>query len=341
MGRCAAAIVTMGSLEAATDTVLVPGYRHLPGHHCGSTAIRNLLAHHGAKYSEAMVFGLGAGACFYYFPVPKGSPSRFMNGRTRALEKEFVRLTGAPIAMRKTDDPEESWEMAREAIDSGRPVLLLSDLYYLDHYGKSAHFPGHAVVLAGYDSRNAHLSDTAFEELQLTSLENLAKARHSNVPPAKLSGEMFEVTDEGGLGDLPQGAPAAIERTVEMMLEPEFGEFQGMPAVRRLASEVEGWPEELEDWKWCARFAYQTIERRGTGGGNFRRLYADFLGELGREEETLARAAADRWTELATAFYAASESEEADPKQWEALRHAAEGVAEAEQGLWTELASSG
>jgi hypothetical protein len=33
------------------------------------------------------------------------------------------------------------------------------------------------------------------------------------------------------------------------------------------------------DWSWCARFAYQVIERRGTGGGNFRRLYARFLSE--------------------------------------------------------------
>jgi hypothetical protein len=26
---------------------MVPGYRHVPGHHCGSTALRNLLAFHG------------------------------------------------------------------------------------------------------------------------------------------------------------------------------------------------------------------------------------------------------------------------------------------------------
>ena len=51
---------------------------------------------------------------------------------------------------------------------TGRPALLLTDLYYLDHYGNSAHFPGHAVVLAGYDDEVAYLSDTGFEELQTT-----------------------------------------------------------------------------------------------------------------------------------------------------------------------------
>src|SRR5262249_17904111 len=71
----------------------------------------------------------------------------------------------------------EAWEAARAAVDAGTPVLLLTDLYYLDHYGNSAHFPGHAVVLAGYDDEVAHLSDTAFEELQTTSLASLDRAR--------------------------------------------------------------------------------------------------------------------------------------------------------------------
>ena len=40
----------------------VPGYRHIPGNHCGSTALRNLLCHHGTPVSEELAFGLGAGA---------------------------------------------------------------------------------------------------------------------------------------------------------------------------------------------------------------------------------------------------------------------------------------
>ena len=43
--------------------------RARPGNHCGSTALRNLLAFHGAEISEEIAFGLGAGPCFYYFTV--------------------------------------------------------------------------------------------------------------------------------------------------------------------------------------------------------------------------------------------------------------------------------
>ena len=83
------------------------------------------------------------------------------------------------------------------------------------------------------------------------------------------------------------------------MLEPEFGEFSGLGAVRRLAEEAGSWPEVAEDWQWCARFGYQVIERRGTGGGAFRLMYSRFLEEAGRPEAPLAAEAAARWTELA------------------------------------------
>jgi hypothetical protein len=249
-----------------------------------------------------MAFGLGAGPCFYYLPFPGVSPSRFTNGRTRALERDFAELTGLPLALHTAEDAGDSWSQAQAVVDSGRPALLLTDLYYLDHYGKSAHFPGHAVVLAGYDGERAYLSDTAFEDLQTTSLESLAKARHSQHMAAALSGDFFEVPAGADLENPSARAPEAIARAVRNMLEPEFGEYQGLPAVQRLAGEVEGWPEELDDWQWCARFAYQTIERRGTGGGNFRLMYADFLSELQRPEEGLAREASAAWTDLADAF---------------------------------------
>src|SRR6187401_2539360 len=160
----------------------VPGYVHIPGNHCGSTALRNLLAFHGVEISEEMAFGLGAGACFYYVVLDEHSPTRFTNGRAARLEENFLELTEVPLRLRTEADPEASWKLAREAVDAGRPTLLLTDLYYLDHYGRSTHFPGHAVVLAGYDDELAWLSDTAFEDLQTTSIESLREARHSQQP---------------------------------------------------------------------------------------------------------------------------------------------------------------
>ena len=320
----------------------VPYFVHTPGNHCGSTALRNLLAFHGVEISEEMAFGLGAGAGFYYLALEDASPSRWFNGRTARLEENFRELTGAALELRTFAEAEgeAAWEAARAEIDAGNPALLLTDIYYLDHYGNSAHFPGHAVVLAGYDDEVAHLSDTAFEQLQTTRLENLARARHSGHPAYPLEGHMFTVGEAIDHARLEAAAPRAIERAASEMLEPPFGEFAGVPALERLAAEAGSWPDVVDDWQWCARFAYQVIERRGTGGGCFRLMYSRFLEEVGREEAPLAAEAAASWTELAEAFKAASESEEPRPELWRAVDEGAKRVVEAERRLWTSLGDS-
>ncbi|MBA3865841.1 MAG: DUF4872 domain-containing protein, partial [Solirubrobacterales bacterium] len=275
----------------------VPGYVHTPGNHCGSTALRNLLAFGGIEISEEMAFGLGAGAGFYYLAMDGSSPSRWFNGRTARLEESFRELTGAALEMRTFAAGDgDSWDAARDEVDAGNPVLLLTDLYYLDHYGNSAHFPGHAVVLAGYDEELAYLSDTGFEDLQETRIENLERARHSGHPAYPLEGHMFTVSGAVDERRLAAAVPAAIERAAAEMLEPPFGAFGGLPALERLAAEAGTWPQAVEDWQWCARFAYQVIERRGTGGGAFRPMYSRFLAEAGRDEAPLAAAAAERWS---------------------------------------------
>jgi Butirosin biosynthesis protein H, N-terminal/Domain of unknown function (DUF4872) len=327
-----------GSEPVATAT-MVPGYRHVSGHHCGSTALRNLLGFHGLEISEEMAFGLGAGACFYYIALDGQSPSRFTNGRTSRLEEQFVELTGAPLELVTDDDPDRAWALARGVVDSGRPAILLTDLYYLDHYGKSAHFPGHAVVLAGYDDEVAYLSDTGFEELQTTRLENLKAARHAQLPVFPLAGHMLWLPDRAGVGDLGAAIPSAIERCARRMIDPPLGEYEGLPALRRFAADVGSWPVEIADWKWCARFNYQVIERRGTGGGNFRLMYSRFLDEAGRPEAELCADAAGRWTGLADALREASDRDDPEPALWQRVGEQAGSVLDAEERLWPALSA--
>ncbi len=171
-----------------------------------------------------------------------------------------------------------------------------------------------------------------------TRLEDLDRARHSGHPAYPLAGHMFTATGAVSQEQLRAAIPAAIERAAQAMVDSPFGEFSGLGAVERLAAEAGSWPEVAEDWQWCARFGYQVIERRGTGGGAFRLMYSRFLEEAGRSEAPLAAEAAARWTELAEAFRAASERDDPDPALWRQIDSAAHGVAEAEQRLWTALA---
>ena len=60
----------------------------------------------------------------------------------------------------------------------------------------------------------------------------------------------------------------------------------GFSALHSLTDDLSNWAES-DDWQWNCRFAYQTIEKRGTGGSGFRKMYARFLAEAGQHLESI------------------------------------------------------
>jgi hypothetical protein len=149
---------------------------------------------------------------------------------------------------------------------------------------------------------------------------------------------MLSLPPDAELFDPRFAAPAAIERAVKQMLEPKMAPFAGLPALERFAAEVGHWPDQTSDWQWCARFGYQVIERRGTGGGNFRLMYSRFLAEAGYEAgSALALDAATRWTDLAGALERASEQREPDSAVWARVDELAQAVLNDERRLWDAL----
>jgi len=100
--------------------------------------------------------------------------------------------------------------------------------------------------------------------------------------------------------------------------------YAGIGALETLKRDLTDWAN-VDDWKWTARFMYQIIEKRGTGGGGFRLMYADFLtqatqwvpriAELKLAELMLQSGRA--WQELARTLKKLSEQETADTGQVE------------------------
>ena len=234
----------------------------------------------------------------------------------------------------------EAWEAARAEVDAGSPALLLTDLYYLDHYGNSAHFPGHAVVLAGYDDEVAHLSDTGFEELQTTRLENLDRGPPQQPPrlPARRP-HVHRLRGGRPRAGSATAIPAAIERAAKAMLEPELRRIRRprrRPPPRRRGRLLARGRRGLA--------VVRPLRLPGDRAPRHRRrrlpphVLALPRGGRAPEEAPLAAEAAARWTELATAFHAASENDSPDPTLWRAIDTAAHRVAEAEERLWTSLA---
>ncbi len=287
---------------------LVSEFIHTPGIHCGSTALRDLLRHHGIDLSEAMCFGLGSGLGFYYFRnLSGGMPSHLFYGRTLTLERDACAHLALDFEEGADDDAARAWQTAKDWIDRGVPLLLHVELSQLPYYHTRTPFPGHRVVLAGYDDARgvAFLADTQFPGLQEVSYDVLRAARTAQSAPIPLRNEWLAVKPTRTPRALTEAIIAAL-RDNALGMNLDRAPHQAIMGMELLAEDFENWAD-APDWAACAKFGYQNIEVRGTGGGFFRRMYAQFLREAEAMDERLrtARLAdameeiANEWSEFA------------------------------------------
>jgi hypothetical protein len=358
---------------------LIEDYESFPGDHCGSVAMRGLLHHYsGLALPEAAVFGLGSGASAVYMSGPGFDPAAVLFGRTLSMEQDLATNLQIDYRERPETDDDEAWRIAREEILAGRPTMLSGDIFYLDYREYKVHFPSHRFVLLGFDdeAEQVFIADRIRPEPETCSLNALRLSRN---PPEGLStrnlwgrfhgnevgrdlldatrrsiavcaGVMLGAesalisgaTDRGTNGD--EGAAG------EPSLRPATGEglkvVQGVDGIRAFAADLPGFAER-DDATGIAGFNASCIEKFGNGGGNFRRLYSQFLTwarEMDKrlvpeEAPTLAWEAADEWTATSDALFAASR-EGADAILWnEAAVHAGR-AAEIEERLFSLLANS-
>lgn len=324
----------------------VSEYPHRPGAHCGSASLRNLSAFYGWEFDEPLCFGLGAGLGFGYYD--RGPASRTIMGRTSWLESTFFEALDIAHREHTGEDWETAWSGVRERLAADVPVILFVDLYYLDYYGTDTHFGPHTLVCVGRED-GVLLSDSEFDAVQELPTDRLRQAwgsAHGFVGP--LSNRWL--TADGQTGEsLTPGRPVetaarqAITRTAAAMLnEVETGAWgmQGVAGIREFARDLPEWSE-LDDPSWTARFAYQNVERRGTGGGAFRRLYADFLAQLDFVNASYAdrmEVIADDWSALGDLLREASETPTDDAFERAGERAAA--IAAREEALFVDLQAS-
>ena len=327
--------------DTTEEACLLPGFEHRPGKHCGSTALANVMRYHGHDMSESLCFGLSSGLGCFYAKDPRFSPSRVFWTRALALEHDFFQNLDLPFEWHSSES--FPWAEMRTWLDRGVPILLLTDLYYLPHYGKSTHFTGHGVVLVGYSRDTALLADTHLTGLMPVPLDDLAAAMNSPRPPMPVRNNWREVLPFAS-PDLAWAAQRALIANARAMLEPP-AENMGVPGMRQAIAGLARW-NQAEDWQWCARFGYQIIERRGTGGGGFRLMYADFLDEVSPQLPVLiAMVAAGRMREIAALWTDLSEhlkgiSESDSPAGFEPAALILVGIAELEQGFFRDIVTS-
>ncbi len=304
------------------ENQIIPGYCHQPGFHCASSAIRNVLAFWGIQVSEPTVIGLGRAPGFFYM-ILNQRPSRLIHTRCPALEDNFFRTVGMKFQWQETENAADATRHAKASVDRGLPVLIQTDIAYLPYFNTDQHFPGHAVVICGYNDEKGefYVSDTLHPETLAVAIPDLERARSAVFPPFVLKNKSFVLEDLSGfLID-----EAIVWGAIRLWAEENLNGILGLPVVygvrslEALIRDLTNW-KEAADWQWSARFTYQIIERRGTGGAAFRTLYRQFLEEQEDQYPMLRKlrlsnemiVIEDIYHEMAAAFRKISEEEAPD-----------------------------
>jgi hypothetical protein len=304
---------------------MIRGYQNRPGEHCGSTAMRNLIQHYcGLDLSEAVVFGLGSGIDFLLLETTAFEPGVLVFGRSATLEPDVAAALGIDYRERAEPDDDRAWQLARDEVAQGRPTMLSGDAYYLDYRDFKVHFPAHRFVLLGFDDDRqiALVADRLDREPQACSYGALKLSRN---PPDFISTQnlwgrfggtrarhALEAAYETAIAESARRMLGRGAAEAHLPLAPQAPAFR---LTRGLAGLVE-FERQLPDWaarddlEFLASYTWQCIEKFGTGGGNFRTLYAAFLCAAQTAVPDLVDAAAPglaarasaQWTALAGAL---------------------------------------
>ena len=256
----------------------ISNFEHLPGFQCGSTSVRSMLHFFGFDVSEPMAMGMGQILFLAYAINPDFSPTRLVLTRSADYEIVAFKGFGFGVNLRQTDDPIQAWRWLQDELDADRPAMLQVDLAQLPYYKTTTPFPGHKTIVFGYDLEKGTVlvSDNEFEQPQVLTMEQLEKARTSDLPLFDLRYNWFELSPPKKLIPFETSLPRALKGQAKALQSDAT--FFGLHNLDHLAKTISDWGE-AQDWRWCARFTYQVIEKRGTGGGAFRLKYADFLRE--------------------------------------------------------------
>ncbi len=324
-------------------------FTHHISAHCETGSTSNLLFHYGISASEALVFGMGSGLFFGYFPFIKlnGLPLITFRSLPRKIIKNVTKRLGLGVKMSTFKDPEKSMEALDDMLRKGIPVGLQTSVYWLPYFPPPMreHFNSHFIIAYGVNGGSYLISDPIFDKPVTCPREDLIRARFSKGAFAP-NGRMFHFTGVPEHVDIAAAAVKGIKETCFMMLKVPLP-IMGVRGIRFFAKNLKNWPEKHGNRKTHLLLgnAVRLQEEIGTGGGGFRFMYAAFLQEaaailkddrlLGLSERMTA--IGDRWREFAVSCARIYKNRASEEDNFDLLNNILLDCAEKEHELFRDL----
>ncbi|HET6244615.1 MAG: BtrH N-terminal domain-containing protein [Bacteroidetes bacterium] len=256
---------------------------HNQSAHCESGVASNLLAHHGLKLSEAMIFGIGSGLFFGHIPFLKvngipGTTYRILPGM---IFKRTCKRLGIQMKRQTFRNEAKAMDELDKVLEKGMPVGLLTSVYYLPYLPSALrfHFNAHNIVVYGKSNGNYLVSDPVMETVSEISSKDLQRARFAKGALAP-NGKMYYPIHVPQNIDLRKPIIDGIIKTSSDMTTIPVPLF-GVKGERFLAKKIRQYPKNLDKRK-AALYLGNIVrmqEEIGTGGAGFRFIFAAFLQE--------------------------------------------------------------
>lgn len=253
---------------------IIPNFPSFKGNHCASTALREISHYYNNPLSESMVFGISNGLFFSYFPF-NNAFAKLINVRNPILEIGFFMNLGMTWKWNYSDSLDMM--QIKEYLDNNIPVLFQADTYYLDFIpGTGTNIAAHTLTVIGYTEKSIIISDFVSEKLQEIPVKIFMRAINSKKAPFYKRNvwgtvEHFEVNLSQDL------ILHSMEKNANKMLQKE-SQYYGLESIKKLYEEIEYWVN-LPDWDEICTLTYLMLEKIGSGGSGFRKLYGQFIVE--------------------------------------------------------------
>lgn len=249
------------------------------GTHCATSSLSEIMEFNGYKFSEALVLGISGGVEFsYVYSMNKDFP-RLIFTRSPMIEFDFFKNLG--IDFRWNKERNLSFNEIKSAIDNNQPILALTDTQRLEFFGVTTpSMAYHTLTIIGYneDDETVKISDMIGSNIFSSDYKSLVNAINIEKPPfffKNIWSPIEKIKINKSIEELIINGMRI--NALKMLFPPS--EHCGVKALTKLKDEVSEW-RKLENYQMSCLHVYLSIEKIGTGGSGFRRMYKEFLEEI-------------------------------------------------------------
>ncbi len=292
------------------------------GVHCSTTATMNLLSYFGLDLDEDLIFGVGKGLGFVYFRY-KDYPYPYISGRGNSLIDNTLKNFGFFPRINGGDYSHQLQKII-DRLHHSVPVIVVTDMNCLSYISNNLlklmqyyPFSEHHVLIVGYEEYQGGLylwlKDHLWPVLKIDSSIFKTAWAAERIKPFPLYNYFYEVNlyntgiDNQAFKEIIR---YAILCNIHELIHPynpvnSFSGLKGMDSFYRDFVQLSECRDH-EVFRNTISMIYYPLEKIGTGGGNFRRIYGRFLLKitpiLGKSElENIGKdylGLANRWKEF-------------------------------------------